>query len=273
MNGTLPPDAARSSSAGECWTKKTEFPPSWGFRILIRLNRRSPTSMHWRHQPLSKFDFNESVCTLRKRVLSSPHPARLMRTLCREAGPRPPGTKGFRTAQEILHREWLALGATEVRREPVAFGAWEEGRAEVNLISPLKRRMEGIQAIHSTTGTVDAPLVEGGRMSFADLHRLGDSVHGAIVLMDGHVFTGGHFEPIQKRISLAEATGAAAVLIVGPDPTLPGIQFLNRARIPVVAISAGEGKQLRRLLRRRKFRVHPRTSGRTRNVTCHNLIG
>src|SRR5947207_15999940 len=99
-----------------------------------------------------------------------------MRTLCREIGPRPPGSAAMRKAQAILRKEWSSFGVGGVQLERVAFDGWKEGGAVVEMLSPSRRRFDAIQAIHSVAGIVEGPLVHGGTLGFSDLHRLGGAV-------------------------------------------------------------------------------------------------
>ena len=178
----------------------------------------------------------------------------------------------MRRAQARLGGEWLGLGAGKVWSERLKFDGWQEGAAGVEMIAPARQRFDGIQAIHSRPGRLTGLLVEGGSLGFGDLQRIGDSARGSILLIDGHQIAGGQFEPIQKRISLAEAMGAGAVLLVGWHARLPSIQFLNRSRIPVVSLAQASAKALRRWLRRGPVRLRVTAGGRTRKVACFNLI-
>jgi len=219
-----------------------------------------------------RFDFQKASRAMTDSIQSSPHAGRLMRTLCREFGPRPPASAGMRRAQEFLEREWSALGA-RLHAEPVLFDGWQEGGTAVELIAPTRHRFDGIQAIHSRPGTVQAQLVDGGGLTFSDLQRLGDRARGSILLVNGNQITGGQFEPLQKRISLAEALGAVAVVVVGQPASLPQILFLNRARVPVTCVSGNTATTLRKVLAKKPVRLRLKTEGRTKRVTCRNVIG
>ena len=201
------------------------------------------------------------------------HAQRLMRTLCRKIGSRTPASDGMRRAQDLLENEWLVLDARGIRREPVPLRAWREGRADVTILAPASRHLDAVQAVNSTAASAEASLVDGGRLCFADLQRLGDSVRNAVVLVDGHVLENGQLEPLQKRVSIAEVSGAAAVLVAGTYAPLPAIMFLHRSCLPVLSISGDDARQLRRMVRtRQQIRVRVRTTGRGRRATCHNLI-
>lgn len=222
---------------------------------------------------LKTFNVGAARRTLARSIQASPHPGRLMRTLCREIGPRPPGSAAMRQAQNFLRREWMGFEAANVQPEPVLLDGWKPGLAAVRMIAPFDRRFEGIQAIHSSSGTVCAPLIDGGTLAFADVQRLGEHAREAILMVDGHQISGGSFEPVQKRISLAEALGAAAVLLAGWHPVRPSIQFLNRARLPVISVAGATARKLRQLLRTKAVRLRLETAGQTRRVSCRNLIG
>jgi hypothetical protein len=206
-------------------------------------------------------------------IQMSPHAARLMKVFCRKIGPRVPGTRAMERAHELLRKEWSAFGAAPIQREPVLLSSWKEGATRVELIAPSRKSFDAIQAIHSAPGVVEGPLQDGGTLDFADLHRLDDRARGSILIVSGHQIAGGLYEAVQKRVSLAEALGAVAVILVDRDPKLPSIQYLNGTHVPVVSLSMGAGKILRQTLRKRPARMRIRAEGQSRRVICHNLVG
>jgi len=206
------------------------------------------------------------------RIHAGLHGERLMRALCRDAGPRPPGSEGMRRAQGLLASEWAELGAGKVRVEPLTLSAWDEGEAAVEILEPLRRSCEAIQAVNSPPGQVEGRLVDGGSLRSEDLYRIGRDVRGSILLVKGHHISGGEFEPLQKRVSLAEAAGAAAVLLAGRYPELPTVEFIFRSHIPVVTVSGNDGQELAALSHKSAVRILLRAGGRPRETTCGNLI-
>lgn len=168
-------------------------------------------------------------------------------------------------------RDWAAFGARDIRTEPVELHAWEEGETRLEVLAPSAFECPAIQAVHSAADVAEGDLVDAGGLAPEDFLRFGDSARGGILLLRGHVFSGGQFEPIQKRISLAESAGAAAIVLRGTDPDLPSIQYLNRSRIPVTGISHTEADRLLELAAQDTVRVRIKTGGRTEAKICRNV--
>lgn len=206
-------------------------------------------------------------------IEDSPHAERLLHTLCREVGPRPAGSAGMTRARALLADEWRALGAGNVHTEDVPLKAWEEGQCLLEISAPAHRQYDCVQCVNSASRTVSGQVVDGGKLDLPDLLGRGDRLRDAIVLVKGFDFTGGKFEPLQKRLSLAQAAGAAAVLLIGSHPDLPAIFFISRVGLPVLNISASAGKELGELCARGEVQATLKAGGRPYQATCANLIG
>jgi len=206
-------------------------------------------------------------------ISHSPHIERLLQTLCREIGPRPAGTKAIAEARALLSTEWRGFGMANVHTEDVPLTAWDEGACSLEITAPEQRKVACVQCINSASGTVEGRVVDGGKLDLADLLRLGEKLVGSIVLVKGFDFTGGKFEPLQKRISVAQAAGAAAILLIGSHPDLPAIFFISRLQIPILNISAGAGKELIELSTGTEVSVRLQASGHAYPATCANLMG
>lgn len=219
------------------------------------------------------FDFEAACRDLTFETRISTGPMRVMRKLTCDIPPRPAGSEAMRQAQEFLEREWGFFDVTRITREEVSVQLWDEGATRVQVIAPAELEFAAIHAVNSAAGTVEAEVVDIGAMNFSECHQQGDAAEGAIPLMQGHVASGVLFEPIQKRIALAESMGASGVVLAGTVVDLPALQYLNRARIPVASISAGDAGRLRKLLGSGPVRLRLHTEGRAAAGTCRNLWG
>ena len=219
------------------------------------------------------FDLNEANLLFAETVNASPHVERLMRTLCREIGPRPSASEGMKQAQVFLAEQWRELGAVGVHTEPVSMPAWDEGEATLEVIAPVRRTFDTLGCINSASGSVEAPLLDAGALTYDDLYALGEAAHGAGLLARGHMFGQQGAEPLQKKVSVAEAAGAAAVILTGSHPDQPAIYFINRSAVPVLNVSEQAGKELAELCRGGRARAKLQASGRARAARCANLVG
>jgi carboxypeptidase Q len=218
------------------------------------------------------FDLVNTDRLVADHINSDPYMEDLMRTLCEDIAPRPAGSAAIEKARVLLAENWRGFGAS-VHAEPVPIEACEQEEALLQMLAPDDQVFDCIACVNSGSGEVEGPLLDAGNTSFEDMSRLAGRARGAILLVRGFDFTGGKFETLQKRVSLAEAAGAAAVILVGKHPDLPAVFFLNRATVPVLNVSAIAGRVLADLCGQGGVRVRVRVAGRTRKSTCANLIG
>ena len=190
-----------------------------------------------------------------------------------EAGPRPPGSTGIKKARTILTRQWKSFGFDSVYTEDVTFTLKDRTTSELRLSKPVSRKYDTIACINSASAKVQADIVYVGSMNVDDLYSLGEKANGSILLVNGCDITGGKLQPLQKTISLAQAAGAKAVILIGKYAELPAVFFLSRTTIPVVNISADDGKELIALCRDGNVHASVSVTGRTRRAKCANLIG
>ena len=158
---------------------------------------------------LKKFD--RQICGT---VWTGPHPQRIMDTLCYNIGPRIPGSKGMRQAQDFLIDILKQLDASDVHTEPAPVFVWRDASSHVKLVRPRVRRYQNIHCVHSAKDKLQAPLLDGGGAHREELERLGNRLRGAVLLVRGHEISGGKVELIQKRIHQACQFGVAGILLM-----------------------------------------------------------
>lgn len=220
------------------------------------------------------FDLDSAAVEIARLIEASPHAERLMNVLCDDVGPRPAGSPAIRLAQEILAREWARLGATAIRREEVPVLFWRHGEAVAETVSPFHRLYRGEQCLNTGSGAVEGRLLNAGKGSEAEVSALGETASGAVLLVKGHEISGGKFEPLQKRLAIAQEAGAAAVLLVSAHPELPSVEVVSpELAIPVVAISGKDAQELARVCDGREACLRVKTSGKATSATCANLVG
>ena len=201
-----------------------------------------------------------------------------METLGYDVGPRPAGSKAMRRAQEFLGDELRKLGAGNVHTQAVPVVAWRDAPSLVQLTAPRRRVYDSIQHVHSASGTVTAPLINGGSASKEDLDRLAAQVKGAIVLIRGSEISGAKFIPLAQRIRDISERGAVGVLVPNMfgalgDPAADVASIVADAPIPVAGISYEAGRELDLLAKSGRPRIHMEVAGKSYRTNCLNLIG
>src|SRR4051794_28224881 len=146
-------------------------------------------------------------------VWTSPHSKALLETLAYNFGPRPPGSKALRQAQNFIVEVLRDLGAEKVYSEPVPLYAWREAPSQVELVAPRRRLYESLHCVHSAADNLTAPLLDGGNASDEPLDQLGRRVEGSILLIGGHVISGAKFTPLPQQVKNAQDRGAVGVLL------------------------------------------------------------
>ena len=209
-------------------------------------------------------------------VWTSPHAQRLMETLCYDTPRRPAGSKGMKTAVELLGGELRKLGARNVHTEPVKVFTWREADSRVELLSPRRRVYDSFHHVHSAPGEAAGPLVEAGSGTSEELDRPGKRIGGAVLLVHGHQITGGKVEPYIVRLRDMASRGARAVLVRNMYPGQgAGIDLAAISEvlsIPVLGVSCEEGHELASFAARKQARVSVAASGRSYHTRCANLI-
>ncbi len=220
------------------------------------------------------FDTYEANQEMTSAINASPHGEGLMKSLCREVGTRPSGSPAMGQAAELLAEQWRGFGAANVHTEPVSLNAWDEADSRVEILSPVQRSYTSVQCVYSGSGTVTGQIIDARDLGSEELGTLGEDIRGAIVLVKGHEISGSKFEPMSKKVSLAEKAGASAVLLASRHPELPAIECLSRpASIPVIGLSGNDASELAAIVGEQTVQARIRAGGHSREATCVNLVG
>jgi aminopeptidase YwaD len=210
-------------------------------------------------------------------IWTSPHPQRLLETLAYEIGPRPPGSPAMQAAHGLLARELQRIGCRQVRTEPLPVLAWHAGEARVQPLTPHRPPLQALQHVHSSPGTVEAPLLDAGNAQPAELRQLGNRIRGAVLLVRGHEITGGKVDPLQQRVAAAVELGAAAVVVMSMYPgTGPATELMSLDAplpVPVVGLAHEDGAALIAAATGAGPRVRVHATGGSVPGHCANLVG
>jgi hypothetical protein len=223
----------------------------------------------------SGFNLKKAEIAIDKFLKMQSYDSSLMKRLCLEAGPRPPGSSGIKMARKMLAEEYKNAGIGLIHTEAVTFATKDQITSEL-YVSKTDRsagiHCDSLACINSASGNVTAKLFYGNNLSIDDLYSLGKQAKAAVLLVNATEVTGGKLQPMQKKVGLAQAAGAAAIIFIGQHPTLPALYFINKSHIPVLSISAGDGKKLIKRCQNRDVSVSMQVKGRSRTVKCSNWI-
>ena len=199
-----------------------------------------------------------------------------MEELGYDIGPRPPGSRALRRAQEGLAEVLQGMKARQVHTESVPVFAWREAPSQVELLRPHRQCYQSLHHVHSAAGQVQGLLLDGGSARREDLDRLGDRLRGAVLLVRGHQIAGGIFEPLPDRIQQAGQRGAAGVLVMSMYPaTGPAIELMGIERdlpVPVLGIGHEDAMELGVFARRGGARIRLVAGGASYRTRCLNLV-
>jgi carboxypeptidase Q len=221
------------------------------------------------------FDWEQARVDVDRAIHASEHGARLMRTLCREVGPRPAGSVGMRRAIQVVTQALLDLGASNVHTEDVPIVAWDDGGSAMEVLESAPRAFDSLQAPHSGSGVCSGRLVDAGDGSLAEVGHVGGSLQSAIALMAGRSVGVMRNEPVARRIRLLEDAGAVGAIVVSSHPELPEVCWLgarNGVAIPVLGVSGRDGAELAERARSADVSVRLEARGQGREAICQNLV-
>ena len=201
-----------------------------------------------------------------------------LRILCDEVGGRPTGSMAYGAALRWGLDAFRRAKVDTVVLEPYdAPAKWEPVAAEASVVAPVRfpLRVVSFGNAPSTSGKLDAPLVDAGTGRREDFERLGSRARGAIALVRTKPILS--FDDLfaeylggPEMVRAAEASGAAAILFMSTRPrdllyrhaiTFDGTLI----SVPIAMVSREQGLRLGRLLDRGE---EPRLA-----LTIENRIG
>ena len=196
---------------------------------------------------------------------------RVARHLCKAIGPRPSASTAIEEAREFLRAEWSSFGAQGIHAETVPLVAWEPRGCVVKVGNAHSEAITALHCVGSAAGSVTAPVLDAGNLTALELNTLGPEAHGSIFLIAGSQISGGPFEAMQKRVSLAEAAGAAGILIAGRHRQLPSIEYIKHSHVPVAGISEEAADRIAAMRKERIVQAAIEVDGRSRRTQCASL--
>jgi Zn-dependent M28 family amino/carboxypeptidase len=178
-------------------------------------------------------------------------------------GPRLSGSVGAEAAVTWALDEFRKDGMARVRAEKVMVPHWVRGEERAEIVSPVAQRLVATalgMSVPTPLEGITARVLEVS--SFDELHALGDSVRGAIVLFNKKTLADRHGEgyretsPLRYRgPSEAARQGAVAVLVrslgtlAARLPHTGALGYLDDApKIPAAAVTEEDADLIHRLL-------------------------
>ena len=161
--------------------------------------------------------------------------------------------------------EWLkakleSYGLQNVRLEPVEFGAWTRGHAELALVTPVAKSFSCIALPYSKVGDIEAELIDAGNGEQEDFERLGDAVKGKIVIAAAETNPAGvrskKLAHRTDKLRFAVDAGAVGMIFVNQNPGLMHItgSIASPGGGPAAIIAVGtsweHGQAILRLVKR-----------------------
>jgi len=188
--------------------------------------------------------------------------------LCNEIGPRFAGTESYRRAAEFMVGQFAAYQLNRPHLEPFAFTAWRRGvPARLIITAPVTREFECYALPYSPTTDCQAPLVNGGTGSVADLAGLGPG----FVVTDG---ASGHRQEVYERLV---ARSFAGIILINRTPGgglhTGSVGNGQPGKIPAVSVRYEDGQALRQLLAVGDVSAHLIADSHLEPATTWNVVG
>jgi Zn-dependent M28 family amino/carboxypeptidase len=175
-------------------------------------------------------------------------------------GSRWAGSESEHAAGEYLKSKLEEYGLTNVRLEPVPFGAWTRGHATFEITQPVQKSFSIIALPYSATGDLEAELVDAGNGEEEDFKRLGEAAKGKIAIIAAETNAAGTRGNLLShrtdKLRFAVDAGVAGLIYINQNPGLLHITGSvgsgqgGPAAIIAVGTSWEQGQAVLRELRR-----------------------
>jgi hypothetical protein len=197
----------------------------------------------------------------------------VLEDICIKAGPRPAGGESIIKARQILRHALDAAGAVNISEETVNVPLWKPGRPFIKVSEEKEEALECIHCIGSASGDAASYIFDAGAGSKEFIETNTENICGSIVLLRGHVASGGIFVPLSVRLRYLVKAGAKAVILASTNKYgVPAIECVNdpdMMPIPVFSVSKEDGEKLK--LHAGKALVSVHADGRSEDALCANL--
>lgn len=205
---------------------------------------------------------------------------------CDVIGNRWAGSDSEHAGGEWLKGKLEGYGLSNVRLEPVAFGAWTRGEARLTMVAPIERDFSVIALPYCPPADLTAELIDVGNGEQEDFERLGEAVRGKIAITAAETNpANARTEKLSHRtdkLRFAEDAGAVAIVYINQNPGMLHISGAiaapggRPAAIPGLGTSWEHGSTLLRLANGggggpATLRIH--VGGAFHDNTSYNVVG
>lgn len=160
--------------------------------------------------------------------------------LAEQIGSRPGGSAAFADAASYIGSQLEHSGYT-VQRQPYSVTVFQERSTRLTLSRPQEAEVAAKALVYSAGASAQGQLAYCGLGRPTDFPAAG--VQGKIVLLDRGMI------PFQNKIDIAEARGAAAVIVANDRSGELKAALSRPAGIPVVSILQTDGQKLLEFIR------------------------
>jgi len=186
------------------------------------------------------------------------------RVLAQDIGARVAGTESGKRAGEYIATQWQNLGYV-VERQEFSFEQWLNISTRVEIVAPEKRALNARPIFYSPSATVEGELVAVDNIGAADDFARAN-VAGKIALVQRGTI------PFAEKTRNAASAGARAVIIYNNAPGGYGGTLGEPSKIPALALSGDDGKQLLAQLSQSKITLAIASDTRIEKKTARNII-
>jgi aminopeptidase YwaD len=184
--------------------------------------------------------------------------------LAQDIGARVAGTESGKRAGEYIATQWQNLGYV-VERQEFSFEQWLNISTRVEIVAPEKRALNARPIFYSPSATVEGELVAVDNIGAADDFARAN-VAGKIALVQRGTI------PFAEKTRNAASAGARAVIIYNNAPGGYGGTLGEPSKIPALALSGDDGKQLLAQLSQSKITLAIASDTRIEKKTARNII-
>ncbi len=203
--------------------------------------------------------------------------------LCDEFGSRFAGSKEEKQAAEFMKEKLEAYGLKHVALEAVPYNGWQRGDVQLNIVSPIEKRVPCITLPHSPAVDLEGEVIDLGDGAPADFDKYAADIAGNIVLTNSVIFPSGSKRWIHRNEKYGRAllAGALGFIFVnhypGSGPATGGIgpdcPESGEALMPAISLSLEDGAFIQRLIRRHEqVRIHLTSTDVNKPVTSWNVM-
>jgi Zn-dependent M28 family amino/carboxypeptidase len=227
---------------------------------------------------------NNPFLTIDQRIMgdiyTSPEAMDNLAVLCDEFGSRFGGTEGERKAAEFMLGKLTSYGLSNVHLEPLDYVGWRRGEVNLEIVSPISKRIDCITLPHSPPADLIGEIVDLGDGVPDDFDRRANEIEGRIVLTTSEVNPAGVKRWIHRgeKYGRSLMAGAKGFIFVnhypGYGPATGGIGRNGEAPIPGISVSYEDGSFIQRLLKRSgKVAIRLSSSDMCEPMVSWNVIG